>query len=376
VRVLIAPSLDPVTGSRDPMTLAPRKGLRTATSAADGSACFDAVAPGNYTLRAELSAILSTEIDPFAIAAGDTSREARMVLPPYGTVAGRLRGCEGISLDGFSIVVLPEGATILTRLNARDRPDGKAAWKLPPIAADGTFRSGPLQPGHSRVSLGYPAIEYRSGSGSRAYDWGALDELGEVEVPTSGELHVEFDLAGKLPARIELDLKVHGKPGANANVSVMSTDEQRRSAAIALDTHGLGRSGAFPPGSVHFAIFGAHEEWTWCPEETWTVTSGETLHVELDAPIVEGEVQLVDAAGGTPLARVEVLVVSDNDVASQRALRTDNEGRLHLNLEPGRHRIEFGMQKGKDARSPYADVVLDWSEASSTPQKIAVLRRR
>jgi hypothetical protein len=212
--------------------------------------------------------------------------------------------------------------------------------------------------------LGYPAIEYRSGSGSRGYDWGALAEIGTIDVPSSGELQADFDLSGKLPARIELALKVHGLPGAKANVSVMSTDEQPRNAAIALDKQGLGRSGAFPPGGVHFAVFGPHEEWTWCPKQTWTVASGQTLHLELDA------------ASGAPLAHEEVLVVPDDDIASQRAQHTDQDGRLTLHLEPGRYRIEFGFEKGKDVRSPYTDVVLDWSETSATPQKIAVVKKR
>ena len=371
VRVLLARSPELVSGSPErPKT------LRTLQIAADGSARFERLAPGQYMLRAELSAILYAELDPIAIAAGETSREARLVLPSFGTIAGRLRGCEGVVLDGFAIVVVPEGASITTRMEVRGSPDGKPAWTLPPIAPEGSFKSGPLQPGRSSVSLGYPAIEYRSGSGSRGYDWGALVELGSVDVPSSGELQADFDLAGKLPARIELALKVHGKPGAKSNVCVMSTDEQPRNAAIALDQRGLGRSGAFPPGGVHFAVFGPREEWTWYPKETWTVAGGQTLHLDLDAPIVEGEVQLVDAASGTPLAREEVLVVPDEDVASSHVLTTDKDGRFTLHLEPGRYRIEFGFEKGKDVRSPYDDVVLDWSEASATAQEIAVARKR
>jgi len=379
VRVLLEPSPEPGTKSRPPMSLAPRRGLRRAQSAADGVARFIALAPGKYTLRAELSAILFVELDPLTIAPGEPSREARLVLPPYGRIAGRLRGCEGVALEGFTIVVLPADADLMRGLSARGRPDGKAEWTLPPISSDGSFRTGPLQPGRSMLALGYPAIEYRSGSGSRAYDWGAQYELGTVEVPARGESHVEFDLAGRLPGRIELELKVHGKPGANSNVSVMSTDELPRKGAIALDGKGMGLSGPLPPGGVRFAVFGARDEWTWSPEETWTVASGETLHLALDAPIVEGVVQLVDVSGGAPLAGKGVFVVPDEDVIDQQVLTTDKDGRLSLFLAPGHYRIKFGLEDGPDgkgARSPYADVVLDWSEASATAQKIEVARTR
>ncbi|MBK7641770.1 MAG: hypothetical protein IPJ19_01760 [Planctomycetes bacterium] len=103
---------------------------------------------------------------------------------------------------------------------------------------------------------------------------------------------------------------------------------------------------------------------------------GQTLHLELDAPIVEGELQLVDAASGAPLAHEELLVVPDEDIAASRVQTTDKDGRLTLHLEPGRYRIEFGFEKGKDVRSPYVDLVLDWSEASATPQKLAVAHKR
>jgi hypothetical protein len=160
---------------------------------------------------------------------------------------------------------------------------------------------------------------------------------------------------------------------------VLSADDDPRDAFVDLDSHGRGISGFLPPGKVRLVVSGPREQWYWYPQESWSIPSGETLHIALDAPIVEGTVRLVDAATGMAIARKEVLVGPAGDVAESHLLKTDAEGRITLALVQGRCCIQFCLEDGPTGEgvpSPYEDLTFQWNDAPEAGLRLEVPRKR
>jgi hypothetical protein len=354
---------------------------REATSAADGSASFPATPPGTYNLRAEVSPGLAAELDGVAIAAADTRKDCELVLPPNGWLVGRVLGLDAAAAAGCSLVILSQGLSPEERgmLQARAQFDRKGPQN--PVAADGSFRAGPLRAGKSEVTFQFPSVQVHQGPNSSFGMPGASIELGLVEIPAGGELRRDFDLRGKLPGRVEADVLVNGVPAAGAQVSVSSTDQVQRQGMIALDEHGHGSSGPVVAGPVRFDLSSAEGDWSWTPPGSWTITSGETLRVRWDVPLAKGALQFVDEISGLPLAEKQVALAAEADtegMSSWVQRITDKQGRLELQMVPGAYRVQFLIEfgaGGKHDPSPYADTRVDWTSSGPSTSVLKIAKR-
>jgi len=338
---------------------------REATSDADGRASFGAIAAGTYALHAELTPLLATDLDALAIAVTDTEKVVDVCLPASGSLVGRVLGFEKAPVAGCTLLVLPlnldpeqlDELEFLLDVSKRPAPNS--------VAVDGTFRTGPLRVGKSRVSLQYPETRVHDGANRSWGQPGTRIELGEVEIPAGRELQKDFELVGKLPGRIEVEMRVNGTPATDARVDISSTDQAQSGGVIELDANGRGVSGPIAPGPVKFVVTGPRGRWSWSPPGSWTVASEGTLRVSWDAPLVDGSLQLVDAVSGVGLAKKLVLVRPDTPESGHAVQgETDAQGKLELRLLPAAYHIDFTIdfgEDGKPGRSPYERARFEWT---------------
>ncbi len=354
---------------------------REASSGADGDASFAAVAAGTYRLRAELTPLLAAEQDGVAIAAADTEKRIDLVLPPNGWLVGRVLGLEGAAGEGCSLVILPTGIGDEERELLEDRANLNRKGPQNPVAADGSFRAGPLRAGKSGVAFQYPSIKVKDGPNSSWTQPGAKIELGEIEIPAGGELRCEFDLRGRLPGRVEAEVRVNGAPASNARVSIRSADGEQRGGVIELDANGRGTSAPIAAGAVRFDLGSSEGGWSWSPPRTWTIASGETLRVSWDVSLVAGSLQLLDAATGKPLALHDVSILSEAEAdgfESWVQRTTDTQGRLDLRLVPAGYKLFVQFVSGPDGRPMrvnFEPARFDWT-ASGSAQPLLKLAKK
>lgn len=378
LQVTLAPSTRESHENREPR--AERLSQRESTSGPDGRAEFSAVAAGTYTLRAEWTPAIWTELGPVEISGTEGAKPFDLVLPPSGSLAGRVLGFEQSPIDGCSIVVLPADATPEERANWDTRGAPSESAELNLIARDGTFRTGPLRPGRSSVRLQYPAVIVRYGQSSMSRMPGSTLELGEIEIPVGTELQHDFQLEGRTPGSVVAEVRVQGGPAADARVLIQSADDEQRNGAIRLDPQGHGASGPIAPGPVRIQITAADGKWSWSPPGTWMVFSGEALHLSWDIPVVDGSLQLVDDVSGIALAGRQVLVRRDGSNSYELfEVTADAQGRLDLHLVPAAYLLEFLIEIGRDGRrdpSPYEAARFDWNADNPGNSVLRVRRRR
>ena len=342
-----------------------REKFRETTSGPDGAATFASVAAGTYKLRAEASSQLAAELEAVVIQSVDTRKDVDLVLPASGWLVGRVLGIDAAETGGCSLVILPTAMTQEERsvLEAQVQFDREGPQN--PVAADGSFRAGPLRAGKSSVAFQFPQITVHNGPNTSFGMPGATIALGEVEIPAGGELRQEFDLRGKLPGRVHATVRVNGAPAAQTRVSINSGDQGERNGLIQLDADGRGTSTPIAPGAIRFEIGSNDGEWSWTAPGTWTVVSGETLQVQWDIVLASGTLQLVDGESGLPLAEKQVMITTDAEEFggwNQRA--TDKDGKVSLRLAPGAYRAEFLFDRsddGKPSQSKYAATRFDWT---------------
>jgi hypothetical protein len=394
-RVLQADGKTPIAGSRvtlDPFVPAGEAqhtsiqylnppNQREATSAADGRASFPAVLAGAYTLRAELTPLLAAELKGCEVALADTQKEVDLVLPPNGWLAGRVLGLEPAAAESCSLVIVPADLPDRERVMLRARVQLGEQRRPYLLGADGSFRAGPLRAGKSSVSLQFPEVKVEDGPNSRWSQPGTEIALGEVEIPAGGELQREFDLRGKIPGRVEADVRVNGAPAADARVSVRSANQEQRGGEISLDANGHGTSAPIAVGPVRFDISATDGEWSWTPPGSWTIASGETLRVQWDVALASGSLQLVDEVSGAPLAEREVSIRAEAEAdgfASWVQRSTDKQGKLELRLVPAAYRIDFTFDRGPDGKlgqSPYQGARFDWTASGPASALLKIAKK-
>ena len=352
---------------------------REATSAADGNASFAMVAAGNYTLRAAVTPLLVAEIKGCEIAIEDTQKAVDLVLPPNAWLVGRVLGLEPEAAEGCTISALRTDLTEHERSLLRIEVMNVEGRRSNGIAADGSFRAGPFRAGKSQVSLQFPEVKV-AGPGGGWSQAGTELALGELEIPTSGELRRDFDLHDKLPGRVEASVSVNGVPAANARVDVSSIDQVPRNGVISLDASGHGTSSPIPAGPVRFDIFAGDQDWSWTPPGAWTIASGQTLRVQWDVALAAGTLQLVEEATGLPLAERQVSISAEDakGMVSWVMRDTDKQGKFEVKLVPAAYRLQFSYERGADGKpgpSPYADTRFDWTASGATQPVLKIAKK-
>ncbi len=338
---------------------------REAKTDADGRASFTAVSAGNYCLHAELTPVLSADLDGIAITDLDTQKSVELAFPDCGSLAGRVIGFERAPVEGCVLVVLPTNLDPRELGWARYQSSSSKGANRNVVAADGSFRTGLLRAGSSTVSLQYPAIEEQTSPGSRMSMPGTSIELGTVVIPAAQELQQDFDLSGTLPGKVTATVRFNGAPAARASVSIIASDHTPRHGRISLDAQGQGTSGPIAPGPVRFAVWGEDGLWAWNAPETTQLPAGETIHVSWDIRLFEGELQIVDASTGAPVVGCTAEISREGPPYGFGVQReTDEQGKLRLFLEPGPHRIEFLYQldaSGKPSSTNLEAATFDWT---------------
>ncbi|MCI0585269.1 MAG: hypothetical protein L0323_00350 [Planctomycetes bacterium] len=335
---------------------------------ASGRFEFRNVSDGRYRIVAEVNPLVTEE----RVVGVDASRSPdpiRILLPGFGSLRGRVLGPPGARFGGFQVSARPD----------EDHPDEPFYWHEhePPVAevaADGSFRVGPVPAGRVRVSARLGQALLPEGFNSRWGTEGATLELGRVEVREGPDTEAEFDLRERFPGFLLVTATVDGQPAPGLVVEL---------AGHLGETGGqLGADGTARLGPL-FA--GEWIPWVRPIEGGWIASSAPVevppageASVRIDVKLVEGSLLVLDAESGKPLANRYVDMLFTRELGRGRAVRwpnrakTDGKGIVTFRLPPGTHGLADGGD-GKGFFVPGAGPVeVRWPPPGGPPLEVRI----
>jgi RNA polymerase sigma-70 factor (ECF subfamily) len=349
---------------------------RTATSDAHGRFSFGNLERGTWTVRARFSRWLAA--DKTVKIDAEVPPEFDLVRPPGGALAGRIVLPEGVSASDVELFVDKDFVSVATSEPADLADEGEKA-KSPRavvIAADGSFRIGPMAPGSHVLRASIPAAERKDadGRGSRQ-TFSSIRDLGRFEIADGRDVEQTFDVRARLDdpsARVTISVRANGAPVSNVLVTAFggASRPARRPMMIATDADGRATITIKGRERVQIAVVARELGWVWRSSDSFEGTTGKTTEQKLDVPLAKHAVQLVDARSRAPLATSEVRWssalpgLSDLGFSAEGNGQSDARGRLELALPPGRYEFFRSARSAKSA--------VDWTADATEPVEIAV----
>jgi hypothetical protein len=292
--------------------------------------------------------------EPFA-AAREVSGEASIEPAEGGMLVGRVLGTQGTLPAGLRIWARPTG---MSARISRQAPRGMVT-----LAADGTFKLGPLAAGEATVYLFTPAGARSRFFASGGTPHGAI-ELGVVEIPAGATVEREFFVLD-IPGTIRVTVASFGFPVSGALVLFESHGGERQTTR--LDREGMT---AFPllffPGPWSVYVFDPENGWAYRHPEFAYVVAGQELSLDVTVQIIEGTITVIDRSKAEPLTS-RTIAIRPVTTPSWRGPRlmniereTDGAGQLKLALIPGDYMLEEGSRSA----------VLTWTAAGPAVAEI------
>jgi RNA polymerase sigma-70 factor (ECF subfamily) len=354
-----------------PRKYAPPKSTRTDES---GRFEFTMLPAGTFDVVAECRPGIVAEADGVALGASDRKGDIELTLPALGHLRGRVLGPGGASFEGLSVYARP--AKESTEQGIRDLPTHRY-WTPPqdlwtPIAADGSYVIDALEAGATQVTLEFPMVVRPTMIDGVSHETGAWMELGTLDVRPDADTQRDFDLRSAFPGTARFTATLAGGAAAiGAVVEVQNDNEIRPIAAAAmLDDHGQARIGPLPPGSYKLLLRGVDTEWFYFAPTALEIRPAGESHSSVEVPLASGDLIVVNADSGDPLASSQLQIRLDGNPRSPAvAIHTDAAGRAKVRLPPGRYRLGHGSDV-EDGNDPGA-IAFDWSDHGAMP---AVLR--
>jgi hypothetical protein len=305
---------------------------RKAASDEHGRFEFGNLERGMWTVRARFSRWVT--VDKTITLGAEAAPALEVTRPPSGSLLGKL--------------VLPAGASAADVELLLDKDFASAAMdeKSKPtiaIAADGTFRVGPLPVGahmlRALVAAGARANTDNRGSHE---SFQSIRDLGRFEISAGRDYQQVFDLAGVVPARVNVTATANGAPLENASLTmtIESRSGGAKPVAIALDARGQFTIAVPARERVHLTVVAQEQGWIWRSSEVIEASSGEKLARTIDVPIVHHTLRLLDARTRAPLALHAVRwTASIEGLSAEGHGTSDAQGNLELALPPGHYEL-------------------------------------
>jgi RNA polymerase sigma-70 factor (ECF subfamily) len=345
-----------------------RVGKARATTDAAGRFRFAGLATGRWILRHVSGAGIDTVLDSILLDDDHPLRDdVELVESEGATIAGRLVTSVPADFTKLAIKVAMKPKSMFSKESARLQGEGA------PIAADGSFRIGPLPPGPTELRIDdvLPVTVRGMNSDVTVYSTSADGvPLAKVDVPSSGEVKLDVAADAFVPGTLKIAIVVDGAPSANLLAVVTRRDPAHPdfTHGVRSDAEGRVVLGPMLPGALSVAVSS--------PIDGWTVA--DALKVELPARgavdgvvtvrTFQGAVTILDAAGAVLRNRVVFVgtpLDEFNSVDDWKELRTDAEGRITLRRPVGK----AAFVANRDEMEAERIAVVGWTtEGSSTPQ--------
>lgn len=309
---------------------------------ANGRFAFSMVSPGKHTVRASYSALLSTAVE-VDVSDGADKLGLELALPSCSYLVGRLIAPEGATFEGLSLFAGPPEAD--AREPGRQASPFLKEKVATSIAADGSFRAGPLALGEAQVSLLLAGVMIPAGFHSAFGSAAVSVDLGRVTIVAGAENLHDFDVRSIFPGRIAITLRVNGSPAPGPVIEVRADDGRIEGAAIS-GADGKSSTNPLSCKSYRLLVRAVDNAWHYSVPQTVSVKPGETASVSVDVPLVEGVLQLLDDNGmaARVVKKVAIWLEGENPPQSSASMQasTDSDGVLHLKLPPGSYRLYSG----------------------------------
>jgi RNA polymerase sigma-70 factor (ECF subfamily) len=357
--------------------------VKSTRSDESGRFAFTTLPAGSFDVVAECRPGIFAKAVGVALGASETKDDVELAYPAFGGLKGRVLGPEGASFEGLSLYARPANES--TAQGVRDRP--MYFWTPPqdlrtPISADGSYDMDALEAGTTRVTLEFPMVTRPTTGDGFASDLGAWVELGTFDVPHDAVTQRDFDLRSAFPGTARFTATLAGGMAAiGAVVEVQNNNESRPFAAAAvLDDHGQARIGPLPPGSYKLLLRDVDTEWFYFVPNALEIPAAGESSSSVDVPLVSGELSVVDADSGEPLASPQLRIRLDgiprSPVVGVRrspwvVIRTDAAGRAKVRLPPGRYWLLHELDVHNPTEEDPKAVAFDWTDQGPSP---AVLR--
>jgi hypothetical protein len=349
----------------------PKPGSHVRTDS-DGRFVFSTVSPGKHTVRASISPLLAAQVE-VDVSAGADKLDVELALPAHSYLAGRLIAPEGASFEGLSLFALPAA-------DAHADVD-EIAWeaggdKVNAVAADGTFRIGPLALGEARVSLRLASATLPFGFHGSTRTQAATIDLGRVTIVAGAETKHDFDLRANFPGRIEVTLRVNGMPAPGPVIEVRDEKDSRSiEGAATAGPDGRAATNPLACKSYHLLVRAVDYAWFYLAPASVTVKPGELASTSIDVPLVEGVLQMLDDNGMAARVVKKMAIRSEDDdplrPVATASISTDSDGRLQLKLPPGSYRLFSGEGFIKPGAS---SVRFDMTPTGPVPASVEIPR--
>ncbi len=314
-----------------------RRELSRTRSDAGGAFRFELPGTGSYALCTWVNESIQVASASVTLAGGEHRSGVDLVLPPSGSVRGRIRGVAGSPLRGLRVSAEPTGTGSLFGL---EQP------RAVELAGDGHYELGPLPVGPAQVFLVLP---------ERTLDellvpLGGAVPLGVVQIRAGETTRADFDASETLPGTASVTVLVNGSPAAGLEVTLLDPAGERLDSSQGLtDLEGRASLSIFP-GSWHLEVRDNEVGWVFSLPTTVAVSAAHETRVVVPVELFTGRVTCVDASSGVALSRQEVVLSLGTDGAWElKRLKTDLAGSLELSLPVG----DYGLARsGQDTPQP------------------------
>lgn len=343
----------PYGGSRSVNGVAIPACDRASRSDDSGLFRFEALEPGEWTVRARWNTLLVADR---TVTLADQPVEVELARPPSGEIRGRLLLPEGAEFSQLALRAWPAPGEFVGITWKEEECD---------VAADGSFHVESLPLGPRRFSLALPPV--RAGGGGYHAQ---ADVIGTLEVRAPPTEPIEIDLRETMPGWIEAHARIDGVAALAAWIEIA------RVSGVSSGIHGssLDRDGRMtlagvPPGVVRASLRSADELWCWLAPQPIRVAPGRTTPVEFEVDTFERELHVVDAANGAPLAGFELSLATEGARGEHIATRrTNGSGRVRL----GMPQVVVRFASSRDERESIAPSSATWS--AGDPLELRVSR--
>lgn len=351
----------------------------------DGRFEFTDPEPGTWVVRAEDGPLLAAASEPFVLAEHTTVQTLAIELPPEAWLEGQLILPPGARFDDLCLEL--RALTEYSLARWMPTPRDTVASVRTRIAADATFKLGPLETGMATVGLVLDAQLERRGRPDPIL--GTVVPLVDVYLPvgvTRRDIDVRGGFPGSIHLKIDLDRASAGEPGrrrpARTQLRLIAEplfEGKSIEQVVPIAWNEIDRDveldiGPLAPGDWRLtARFGAGGAFTWTLSEFVRVAPAVRTDVQVRMGTTLWTIRVLDAAtgelktGDLEIGRME----SGGLVVETYSLHQD--GIVSLALPPGEFMVsahEEGLEAVVGDARQWMKLVWDESGPTTTTWRV------
>lgn len=349
----------------------------------DGRFEFTDPEPGTWVVRAEDGPLLASASEPFVLAAHASVHTLEIQLPPEAWLEGQLILPPGARFDDLCLELRALTESSLARWMPTPRDTVVAVRTR--IAADATFKLGPLETGLAAVGLVIDAQLERRGRPDPIL--GTVVPLVDVYLPvgvTRRDIDVRSGFPGSIHLKIDLDRAVAGEPGrrrpARTQLRLIAEplfDAKEVEMIIPIAWNEIDRDveldiGPLAPGDWRLcARFGVSGAFTWRLQDFLRVAPAVRTDLSVRMATTLWTIQFLDATtNGVATGELEIGRMETSGLVVE-TYSMHQDGLVDLTLPPGEYMVtadDAGLEAVLHDARKWAKFV--WDEGGPTTVKL------